>query len=206
MAFAIHVVVNFVMKTYPPESPTPDELRAYLSEEAGTWALVHGLRYLAVAGISIFAAAMFVRTSWIVPVSRTGWSVVGLFGAGLQCANLLITNGVETLAFLDYERLSNSPELFWLLFHATRVLFTAEVVTWAVFILGFSVAGWKTGTLPKLLGGLGGVCALAGVVSAVSIGSVMNGGRAVIGIEIAAMASLLWFLSSGVYLLVRGDA
>lgn len=45
--------------------------------------------------------------------------------------NGVITNGIETFAFLNTDLLSQQQNLFWLLFELTRVLFTAEVVTWS---------------------------------------------------------------------------
>lgn len=47
MALTIHIVVNWVLKEFPPEDPSLAELQSYLLDEAGTWAFVHGLRYVA---------------------------------------------------------------------------------------------------------------------------------------------------------------
>ena len=61
VGLAIHVILNVVLKKFPPEDPTSAELQAYLSNEAGTWAIVHGFRYVAFACIVLFAAGLFTR-------------------------------------------------------------------------------------------------------------------------------------------------
>ena len=94
---AIYIVANEVLKVFPPENPSLAELQTYLSNEAGTWAIVHGIRYVALVCIVLFAAGLFVRTCCIRKTSTTGWGIVGLIGTGMMVVNLLITNGIETL-------------------------------------------------------------------------------------------------------------
>jgi len=45
VGFVIHVVLNSLLKEFPPENPTVAQLQAYLSREAGAWGVVHGFRY-----------------------------------------------------------------------------------------------------------------------------------------------------------------
>lgn len=66
-----------------------------------------------------------------------------------------MSDGIETFVCLGPDPISTNSDLFWGLFNATRVLFTAEVVTWAAFIGGCSAAGWLSETLPKWLTVLG---------------------------------------------------
>ncbi len=54
VGLGIHVILNSVLKDFPPKDPTVAELQAYLSNEAGTWAIVHGFRYVAFACIVLF--------------------------------------------------------------------------------------------------------------------------------------------------------
>jgi hypothetical protein len=92
------------------------------------------------------------------------------------------------------------------LYRLTRILFTAEVVTWSVLILGFSVAGWRSATIPRWLSALGFLQVSAGMLSGVFITSALAGEWASIPLDVASLAGLLWFMSAGVYLLVRGDS
>ena len=48
----IHILVNGGLKVMPPVDLESAELRAYLSDEASTWAIVHGLRNLIMKGTS----------------------------------------------------------------------------------------------------------------------------------------------------------
>lgn len=134
-----------------------------------------------------------------------GWGTFGLLGAATFVTNGLVTNGIEALAFLGDPILAAEPDLFWLVFRLTRVLFTAEVVIWSFLILGFSVAGWLTGGLPRWISVLGFLQVAAGVVSGVFVRSVLAEGGAVPAADVAAVLGLLWFLSTGVDMLVRGD-
>jgi len=63
LALLIHIYVNGFLKQMPPENPSLSELQTYLADEAGTWAIVHGLRYLALVGLILFAAGLYARTS-----------------------------------------------------------------------------------------------------------------------------------------------
>lgn len=205
VGFAIHIVVNSVIKRMPPAEPSVEELRAYLAAEAGNWAIVHGARYLAIVCIALFAGALFVRTCCLGVVRPVGWGVVGLIGAALMLSNLMITNGVETYLFLGSATIGADADAFWALFDTTRVLFTAEVVAWSVLIGGFSAAGWRSAGLARWLGALGLAQAAFGVLSGVFVVSILTNGRATLLIDIASLSGLAWFLSAGVFLLVRGD-
>jgi hypothetical protein len=206
VGFAIHMVANLVIKRMPPEHASIEELRIYLDLEVGRWAAVHGMRYIAIVSIVVFAAAMFARTCCLRSVRPISWGVVGLLGAMLMLTNLMVTNGVETFIFLDDSLVSSNTDIFWALFNTTRVLFTAEVMTWGVFIGGFSVAAWQSATLPKWLIVLGVVSALFSILSGVFIVLILTDGWATILIEIASLSGLAWFLCAGVYLLIRGDS
>jgi hypothetical protein len=207
VTLVIHIVANAVLKKLPPEDPTLAELKTYLSEEASAWAWVHGLRYVAFSCIVIFAAALFMRTCRVWGTRGTGWGLVGLLGAALLVTNGIITNGIETLAFTDFGRLSEDPKLFWLVFHLTRFLFTAEVlVAWALVVGGFSMAGLLTSTLPKWLAILGLLSAAASLVSGAFIVSVLTSGWAAALAETAPLGSLAWFLITGVLLAFQGGA
>ena len=102
VGMAIHIVLNVVLKEFPPEDPTSSELQEYLAREAGTWATIHGFRYLAFTCIVLFAAGLFARTCRTRSAGETGWGVVGLLGAAIFVTNGIITNGVEILAFHNF--------------------------------------------------------------------------------------------------------
>jgi hypothetical protein len=206
VGLAIHVVLNSVLKEFPPDDPTVTELAAYLSREAGAWAVVHGFRYVAFTCIVLFAAGLFSRTSCTRANQTAGWGVVGLLGASIFVTNGIITNGIEILAFSNTPLVAQDQELFWLLFRLTRVLFTAEIVTWSILILGFSVAGWRSGTIPRWIAALGLLQVTAGMLSGVFIVSVISEGWATIPVEVATITGLLWFSCVGIYMLIRGDS
>jgi hypothetical protein len=198
VALAIHIILNMVLKEFPPESATATELQAYLALEGSTWAIVHGFRYVAFACLVLFAAALSSRITAGHSGLPNGWAVVGLLGTAMWVTNGVITNGIEMLAFVNHEAVSDHEELFWLLFYLTRVLFTAEIATWAIAILGFSMAGRASRTMSDWLWVLGLFAALTGLLSGVFVVSVINGGWATILADIATISSLAWFLCVGI--------
>lgn len=202
----IHIVVNEVIKVFPPENPSLAELQTYLSNEAGNWAIVHGLRYVALVCIVLFAAGLFVRTCCTRSTPTTGWGIVGLIGAGMMVVNLLITNGIETLIFMDFDRLSQQADTFWTLFYLTRTLFAAEIVAWSVIYLGFGVAGLQSATLPKWIVWLGFFSAANGILTGVFIVPIMNDNWPDIFITLGSLTGILWFVSVSVYMVQRGSS
>jgi len=206
VGLGIHFVLNGVLKEFPPVDPTLSELQAYLARENGAWTIIHGFRYLAFACIALFAAGLFSRTCGTGGVYASGWGVLGLLGAAIFVTNGVITNGIEILAFHNDALVAQNQEGFWLLFRLTRVLFTAEIVTWSILILGFSVAGWRSGTLPRWLAAIGLLQVVAGILTGVFIVSILSDGPATVIVEVASVAGLVWFLSAGVYLLIQGDS
>lgn len=206
VGFTIHIVANFFLKELPPIDATLDELRVYLETENSMWQVVHGMRYLAVATLVIFYAALFARTRCSTDASTGGWEIVGLLGGVLHLASLHITNGVETLAFLDFSLLSENPELFWQTYNIANVLFSAELSVWAVMLLGFSMAGWKSRTIPLWIGLIGFFAAAFAIVAGVFVTAAMTtDGWVAVVYEIAVLATLTWFFCIGVFMVVRGD-
>ena len=61
LAFIIHILLKVFLKEFPPENANAEQLRRYLEVETDTWAIVHGLRYVAFAAICLFAAGLFSR-------------------------------------------------------------------------------------------------------------------------------------------------
>jgi len=206
VGFTIHAMANWVLKVFPPENPSLAELQTYLLDEAGNWAIVHGIRYVAVVCIVLFAAGLFVRTCCIRSTATTGWGIVGLLGAGMMVVNLLITNGIETLTFMDFDRLSQQADTFFTLFYLTRTLFTAEIVAWAVLYLGFGVAGLLSATLPKWIAWLGFFAAANGILTGVFIVPIMNEEWPGIFAALAALPGTIWFVSVSAYMVWRGSS
>jgi hypothetical protein len=118
--------------------------------------------------------------------------------------NGFVTNGIEILAFVNNEFVSQRQDLFWLLFQLTRVLFTAEIAAWSITIFGFSMAGRSSRTMPSWLSILGVFAAAAGIFSSGFVVSVITGGWATLVADIATLTSLAWFLCVGIAMAVQG--
>ena len=204
---SIHIVVNMVMKKFPSEDLSLPELQTYLLEESGTWAIVHGLRYIALPCLLIFAASLFMRIrGGSSSTSSTGWGILGLLGIAVHVTNAFINNGIETFLFLAPGKLSGNPDLFWLLYYTTRTIATAEIAIWSVVIFGFSMAGLLSSMIPKWIVWLGILSAIACILSGVFIVSILTGGWAVMIIEIAALTGMAWFLCVGIHMLIKGNS
>jgi hypothetical protein len=204
VAIAVHMVVNTVLKSFPAENLTLDQLQAYFQQEANTWAIVHGLRYFAIAGIVFMVVGLYLRTNRQGAPSENGWRVIGLVGATLWLANLMITNGIEMFAFLDFNQMDGKPELFWMVFAMTRVLFTAEMIAWTIVTFGFSMGGLRSKTLPGWLGYSGILLSSVGFFSSITIVDVLGGGWTTNLATVAAPGIILWFVCACLYMLLRG--
>ncbi len=202
-AIAIHFILNAALKQFPPDGAMGTELQEYLAREGGTWAIVHGFRYVAFTGIILFASALFLRVLSSRQRAAVGWGIVGLLGTALWVTNGVVTNGLEILTFLGSDTVTD--DLFWLLFESTRVLFTAEIATWGITILGFSVASWCSGALPRWLSVVGWTAAALDLLTGVLVVSVISGGSAAIFADLGSLASILWMLAAGIHLLLRGS-
>lgn len=205
VAFTIHIAANGVVKVPPPIDPSLSEMQTYLAAERGSWALVHGMRYVAVVGLALFYSALVVRIQFVDRPGSGGWEILGLVGGMLHLFTLFIANSIETFLFLGFEFIAKSPELFWSFFYVARVLFNAEILAWAIAILGFSLAGWFSGGLPRWISIVGFVAAPLGLISGVLVATSMLGSSWLVPVDtLAAPFSLFWFLSSGAWLLWRG--
>ncbi|MGI9628021.1 MAG: hypothetical protein ACR2QM_14380 [Longimicrobiales bacterium] len=203
LGLGLHIALNGFIKQFPEGVESAAELRAYLEAQASAWTLINGLRYIAFACIALFAAALFQRTCPRGAENARGWGVFGLLGAAIFVTNGMITNGIEALTYLNGGPASQSPEQFWVLFHLTRTLFTAELAMWSILILGFSAAGWSSASLPRWVSGLGFIQAALGLLSGVFLVSVMTDGWATTLADGAAFAGLAWFTTVGALMLLN---
>jgi hypothetical protein len=204
LAITIHIIVNWVIKTMPPADLTAAELQSYFDEQADSWAIVHGLRYVAFTCIALFSAGLFVKTSYRGESRSIGWGVLGLLGTAIGVTNGIMTNALETLSYLNIDLLNRNQELFWLLRNITRTLFTAEFVAWAIVIFGFSMAGRHSSTIPKWLVFLGFLIAATGILVGLFIADILANGQATIFLTVSSLGGMVWFTSVGVLMLLRG--
>lgn len=204
IGLAIHIVANGLFRVFPPEGLSPDDLRSYLTAQAGDWAILHGVRYVAIVSIVLFGAGLFVKCSLTRPTHSLGWGIVGLIGTLMWVINLFIVNGIETMAFMKFDHLTENASSFWALYYLTRTLFNAEVVAWSVVWLGFSMAGLHSKTLPKWLVWTGLFSAANGLMVGIFIVPVMNGEWPGIFVDLAALPGMIWFLSVATLMVWRG--
>lgn len=205
VTIAVHMVVNMALKSFPDPKLTPDQLQAYFQDESSTWAVVHGLRYFAIVGIVFMVVGLYLRTSRLRAAPGSGWGIIGLVGATLWLANLTITNGIEMFAFLDFQSMSNKPDLFWAMFYMTRVLFSAEIIAWVIVTFGFSMSGLRSKTLPLWMGYAGLLLSSVGLASSIAVVDVLRGGWTSVLATVAAFGIILWLICTSIYMLVRGD-
>ena len=204
IAVIIHFVINSFLKQFPDWSLTESELNAYFAEQFNTWAIVHGARYMAILAMVLFFAGVYTRICNRTGSSR-GWCVVGLIGTAMLATNLMITNGIETISYLNIALLRENQELFWLLRSITGTLFTGEMVSWSLILFGFSMAGWYSRMIPKWIVYLGCVSAASGAIAAAFIVSALKGGWAgILANMVTPFTAILWFLSVGILMLWRG--
>lgn len=204
LGMLIHIILNSVLKVMPPQNPTLTDLEEYLLNESGNWAIVHGFRYLAFTCIVLYVGGLFTKTCSNQKPTTLGWGIIGILGTALFVTNGIITNGIELYAIHGL-KFSTTTDPFLQLFHLTRVLFTAELVLWSILILGFSMAGFYSRTLPRWISILGFINVIAGLLTGIFIVVVIKEGWASIFADLASLSGLVWFTCTGVFMIIRGD-
>ena len=204
VAIAIHIIVNEFIKTMPPFDLTADELNIYLDQETSNWAIVHGLRYIAFSCATLFSAGLFIKIYRNSKTSSYGWEILALLGTAIAVTSGMMTNGIETLSYLNIDLLKRNQDLFWLLRSITGTLFTAEFVPWSLVILGFSVAGFQSSALPKWLVIPGFLIAASGILVGLFISNILTGGWASIFLTITSIGIMAWNLCAGILMILDG--
>jgi len=207
LSTVLYFLINYVVKELPPPETTPiAEFQAYLTRAAGSWGVAHGLRYATFFLFALFAAGLFSRVRTRAVESGTAWGVLGLLGAGLLLAIGTVTNTIETFLFFDHERISQSPDFFWLLYVLTRFLFSSATLSWGLVTLGFGIATLLSRALPRGIALLGVVAGAGGILSAVFLVVMMRGGWAeYVFAPVALFGTLAWLVASGIVMMLRGS-
>jgi hypothetical protein len=197
-------IVNFIFIKPPVDGAVAlTELKSYISEQAGRMAVANGMRNLIFFCVPFWAAALFTFTRRNEPLASNPWGMVGLLGAVAVMAMGTIANGIQTVIFLNYGGVSEQRDIFLALWAVTRVLFTVAPVASAAMVSGFSLAGWRSGALPKWLIALGLIFAAATIIACVGIVSAMTGGWAAKVMSMFIPLSLVWMLSTSVMMVRR---
>ena len=203
----IALVVNLVLFDSPTEGAAAlAEPKTYISDQAGRMAIANGLRNLVFFCIPFWAAGLYTFTRCSPTLASNPWGIVGLLGAVAVATVGTITNGVQTATFLNYGGISEQRDTFLLLWSVTDVLFAAAQVFTAVWAAGFSLAGWRSGAMPRWLVGLGLITAAATLLTCVGIVSVMTGGWAQKVQLVSLPLTLVWILSASVLMVRRPSA
>lgn len=208
LMIGIAVLVNYVLFEPPPGGAAAlAEPKTYISDQAGRMAIANGMRNLVFFCIPFWAAGVYTFTRPSPTLASNPWGIVGLLGAVTVTAVGTIANGVQTAIFLNYGGVSEQRDIFLVLWGVTRVLFGAAQVGTAAWVAGFSLAGWRSGAMPRWLVALGLIFAAATLLTwGVGIVSVMTGGWAEKVQSVTMPLTLVWLLSTSVLMVRRATA
>ncbi|MCI0330224.1 MAG: hypothetical protein L0196_04635 [candidate division Zixibacteria bacterium] len=207
LMLGLYVAINFILTEGPPASGSPEEIKAYISNQAGAMAIANGLRYLALFCAAFIAVGLYTLTGRGAPLTGNGWGIVGLLGAAALMATGVVSNTIRTMAFLNLSNLSEQPEHFMLQWNLSGVLFRVAQLFSGMMIAGFSIAGWQSATIPKWLTAAGLLFAASGLLTAVCIAWTMTDSRAwYLLMWTRDILGLVWFLGASIQMLRRASA
>ncbi len=150
-----------------------------------------------------FAVGLYTFTARGTTFTANACGIVGLLSTAALAAALSIANGIETFTFVNTGNLSERPEIFLLLRSLSRVLFRAAEVFTPAMMAGFSLAGWRSGAMPRWLVALGLIGAAAWLLIGVGMASALSGGWAAKLRLVAEPVVLVWSLCTGVLMVRR---
>ena len=207
LILGLYILINFILMGFSgPSGVPPGELKTYVAHHAGTMAIANGLRFLALFCTAFFAVGMYAWTSRGT-LAANGWGILGMLGATALIGMGVITNTVQSLAFLTFARVSEQPEHFLLLWNLSRLLFRMAQLLSGLMIAGFSIAGWQSATVPTWLVVPGLLFAASGLLTAVGIAWTMSDSRAVEPLLLARdFLAMFWFLCVSVLMVRRASA
>jgi hypothetical protein len=78
-------------------------------------------------------------------------------------------NAAATIALWRLPVLGDQPELLMMLWSMSVVWFFGAVMLWGIGVGGFSVAGWRSGHMPRWLSVLGMLVGVVGVVGGIGV-------------------------------------
>ncbi len=207
LLLGIILVINFVLLEPPAGGgAAPAEPKSYIVEHAGRMAIANGLRNLMFFCLLFWAAGLYTFTRRGATLATNAWGLLGLLGAAAAATMGIIANGVETVIFLNYGGVSEQRDVFLLLWSVTGVLYVVPQVGTAAMAAGFSLAGWRSGALPRWLVAVGLLVTAASLLTCVGIVSVMTGGWAGMAQSVGVLLTLVWMLSISVLMVRRASA
>ena len=196
LVFGLHILINSVLIEPLPAS---GEFETYLGGTLGATAIGHGLRYLAFFVLAFFAVGMYLLSGG---GKASGWAILGLLGGALQFAIAVVANTFQTAAVLYSADLADRPDQVTLLWNLGRALFRVEPTFAGLMFLGFTIAGWRSRTIPRWMAIPALLMVAVNLVVAVLLAWVLTHDSAEILLWARTVLGMIWFISA-CFLLVR---
>lgn len=150
--------------------------------------------------ITVFAAGLWATLRDGERERGEAWAVLGLLGATATAASYTVAGAMTlTLARRANEALSGQDAAVLALFDVQNYVYGLGAAFLAMYLIGFSIAGQRSRTMPRWLSGLGyisGGLALVGVVQVAAPRSILD-----LAFYLATLGFLVWTLIGGVRLL-----
>jgi hypothetical protein len=199
------VVINVVLLAPPPEPPsdlnTPiAEVVAYVAAKGDMIALGHGLRYVAQILGLIFAVGLYRLVQGPRDGAHRAWAMVGVLAAFWVPPVGVVAQSIEGVAVWQAQALAEQPQLALALWGISTFVWNSILVPFSVLILGFSLAGRGSGTLPLWLVVLGLVASASGLLGGFVTASTAGEGWAVPFIAFAVLVQP-WMIITGVLMI-----
>jgi hypothetical protein len=198
------LVLNVVaIAPAPAFDAPPGEISTYVSEQAGNLAVSDTLRYVVAILVPLFAVGLHRFVSGAVDGAHRAWALLGVVGAIWISAVGTVANSVEVAGVWQIEALLDDPQLLRSIWSFGGTLFIAASLAWGTLVLGFSVAAYLTGVVPRWLTVLGAATVATCYTGGIGVVSVLNGGWAQGPWLASILLFSLWVVSTSVVMIRR---
>jgi hypothetical protein len=200
---AVGLVIGFLEAGAPPFNAPLPEVLTFLRDASGMLSASSILRFALLPLLPFIAVGIYV---WLGP-KADAWRLVGLFGLALVLAVGFPANSAATIALWRLPVLEEQPQSLTMLWSMNVVWFFGAVMSWGIGVGSFSVAGWRSGRMPRWLSALGLLIGAVGVFCGIGVNALVS--RELLAGAVLSMFGLLlpvWLVATSIMLIRDGRA
>jgi hypothetical protein len=203
VAFVVLAVAGFVVRGMPPTpgEPIADARAYYVDHRTGvlTYAYLDGLAMLCLVAFAAGLGGLVVRQG------GDQWGILArlMLAGAIGTAAITLVLDMNEAALAAHTAVAGEPATVQALFDLVSMI-QLTVLPQALFLVGAAAGILRSAVVPRWLGGMALVPALAVIVGAAGLGDA-SGPVAAIGLFGGYLPMLLWMLAMSITLFVRGE-
>ncbi|HEX9855098.1 MAG TPA: hypothetical protein VGC47_07275 [Acidimicrobiia bacterium] len=205
LAGLLALSLNFILlgsETPDPNAPV-SEIAAYVQGHTEALMASTTARFGVFFLLVIFGVGLYRLSRGSSEGHHRAWAVMGMAGVVWLVSVGTVSNSIELAGVWQAGSLDTRPEMLMTIWSLASVMFVANAIAWATFVLGFTMAGVVNESLPRLLGGYGIVVAALCLAGGIGVGSVVNEGWFQYPWFLSELLFVLWLFSTAGLMIKR---